>query len=236
MFISGESYRFFTESTDNDFWIGANDMINNWSWTDNTSFDFSSWDKGQPQNNSGPLCVSSMMNGARWNANDCFIAKPYICEIKVPTCSEGWTYFESTNFCYKLIQHNATWAEAEFSCKKANAHLVSLHSYDEAFFVTYLASNITSRDGDTCNDYYQTWIGLSTSDNNTTWDWTDGTSFDYKNWGINEPNLPGIQNCVHMWTRQPCTALGWDAAPTEWDNFQCNTKIFNNVCKKARNV
>uniref|UniRef100_A0AC34GRD1 C-type lectin domain-containing protein n=1 Tax=Panagrolaimus sp. ES5 TaxID=591445 RepID=A0AC34GRD1_9BILA len=236
--INGQAYTIFTESTDIDFWIGANDFqsTDKWSWCDNTNFDFSSWDKGQPQNSSGPLCVSSMMNGAKWSAKDCFIAKPYVCEVKAAVCSEGWKYFKSTDFCYKLIQHAANWSHAEKLCVNENAHLASLHSYDEALFVTYLASNISSNKDNTCVDYDQTWIGLSTPDNNTSWEWTDGTPFDYKNWGMNEPDASGIQNCVVMWIRQPCSDLNWDAAPTEWDNLQCKRKILNNVCKKARNL
>uniref|UniRef100_A0A914YSI8 C-type lectin domain-containing protein n=1 Tax=Panagrolaimus superbus TaxID=310955 RepID=A0A914YSI8_9BILA len=233
MYISGKAYTVFNESTDADFWIGANDIqsTNKWSWTDNTSFDFSSWDKGQPQSSAGPVCVSSTMNGARWSTFDCFISKPYVCEVKASLCPEGWTYFKRTNFCYKLVQNEASWSEAEKACVNEKSHLVSLHSYEEALFVTAFATNLTSR-----ADSSRSWIGLSTPDNNTTWEWTDGTPFDYKNWGINEPDGHGVQNCGIMWISQPDGSEHPWANPTEWDNLQCSAKILKNVCKKPRNV
>uniref|UniRef100_A0AC34FI09 C-type lectin domain-containing protein n=1 Tax=Panagrolaimus sp. ES5 TaxID=591445 RepID=A0AC34FI09_9BILA len=233
MYISGESIVLLNQSTIIDFWIGASDIqsTDKWSWSDHTSFDFSSWDKGQPPSTPGPLCVSSTMNGAKWSALDCFVSKPYVCEVKASICAEDWTYFKYTDFCYKLIQHDATWSEAEKLCVNENAHLVSLHSFYEALFVTYFASNITSRDA----NIKEIWLGLSTPDNNTFWEWTDGTPFDYKNWGLNQPDNPGAQNCGVMWISQPRDHSSW-ANPLAWDNLECNEKILKNVCKKARNV
>uniref|UniRef100_A0A914Z8D7 C-type lectin domain-containing protein n=1 Tax=Panagrolaimus superbus TaxID=310955 RepID=A0A914Z8D7_9BILA len=123
----------------------------NWSWTDNTTFDFKNWAPSEPQNLSMSCSALTIQNGY-WASSDCFKIKPYVCEISVPAppsttqsypvymnCSAGWAYFEPTHSCYGhdgygKITNN--WTESEKLCLSQGAHLVSLHSYDELKFVS----------------------------------------------------------------------------------------------------
>uniref|UniRef100_A0AC34EZR5 C-type lectin domain-containing protein n=1 Tax=Panagrolaimus sp. ES5 TaxID=591445 RepID=A0AC34EZR5_9BILA len=126
--LAGEAPNYFKQSTENDFWIGGTLLMNagNWSWIDNSTFDFSDWNKGEPQNISGHGCISvSIVNGA-WSSQDCFKQKPYICKLssKTPSptnpsyfnCTLGWTYFEPTGSCYGVEMPNpgkSNWTAAE---------------------------------------------------------------------------------------------------------------------------
>uniref|UniRef100_A0A914PMP4 C-type lectin domain-containing protein n=1 Tax=Panagrolaimus davidi TaxID=227884 RepID=A0A914PMP4_9BILA len=114
MYISGEAGTIFHDSTSSDFWIGANNILSpgKWSWVDNSTFDFTDWDNGQPQNTTGTVCVASNLNGAKWLSADCFKVKPFVCLVKAksnPTiCSDSWTYYQKTGFCYKAIRPSTT--------------------------------------------------------------------------------------------------------------------------------
>lgn len=44
------------------------------------------------------------------------------------------------------------------------------------------------------------WIGLHAMDENNTFGWTDGSKFDYTNWGDGEPNNSnGNEPCGEVW-------------------------------------
>lgn len=55
-------------------------------------------------------------------------------------CEDGWTIYSKTNSCYKLITGVADFLDAEESCDLLDAHLASIHNWDENNFVY---SNLT---------------------------------------------------------------------------------------------
>uniref|UniRef100_A0AC35G5R3 C-type lectin domain-containing protein n=1 Tax=Panagrolaimus sp. PS1159 TaxID=55785 RepID=A0AC35G5R3_9BILA len=83
MFLSQEALKIFTESTDSDFWFGANDINSSpkWSWMDNTLFDYENWDKGQPQNITDNDCGAIILQGGKWKAANCYMQKSYVCMV-----------------------------------------------------------------------------------------------------------------------------------------------------------
>ena len=105
-------------------------------------------------------------------------------------CQQGW--ISNGKSCYKLFTSSKTWENAKEECKKWNARLVKVESSEENDFIK---TELLPTDED---DNY--WIGLSDSDNEGDWMWTDGTQLDsdgYKNWGDNQPdNEKDKQNCV----------------------------------------
>uniref|UniRef100_A0AC35F8F0 C-type lectin domain-containing protein n=1 Tax=Panagrolaimus sp. PS1159 TaxID=55785 RepID=A0AC35F8F0_9BILA len=214
--------------TSDDFWFGANSLstTGNWSWMDNTPFDFSDWEKGQPQNFTN--CGIIRIQDAKWLSDDCFKSKPYICKIvDMPSkvCTPSWTLYSYTGFCYKVFA-NATWQDAENKCLADSGHLASIHSFEEAEFVADLAY---WPGADVLDGLKQAWIGLYTEDNNTHWQWTDGTPFDYPNWDPGNPDYPGIENCVEIFLESYIT--NWKAG--QFNNFPCSDVVSKFVCKKS---
>uniref|UniRef100_A0AC35GI39 C-type lectin domain-containing protein n=1 Tax=Panagrolaimus sp. PS1159 TaxID=55785 RepID=A0AC35GI39_9BILA len=247
MFLSQQALVRFNKSTDDDFWFGANDFISppNWSWMDGTPFDFKYWDKGQPQNVSGSDCGAVLMQGGKWRAVDCYMQKPFVCTVpsldalttttivttpktttsKPKSCTDSWTFYETTGFCYKVFIENATWLEAEERCKVDYAHLASIHNSNENNFITQLA---TFHQSD-CDWSKEPWIGLITEDENKQWKWTDGTPFDYNNWLPGQPDYPGIENCGEMIITSQCSI--W--TPGTFNNWPCKTLNARFVCKRS---
>uniref|UniRef100_A0AC35G9S5 C-type lectin domain-containing protein n=1 Tax=Panagrolaimus sp. PS1159 TaxID=55785 RepID=A0AC35G9S5_9BILA len=80
-FIAQNAAYYFHGSTTVDLWIGGSDMISlgNWSWTDGSPFIFTEWNHGK--NATGEDCLAQSFNDGRWNAVDCFKAKPYACTV-----------------------------------------------------------------------------------------------------------------------------------------------------------
>uniref|UniRef100_A0A914PV11 C-type lectin domain-containing protein n=1 Tax=Panagrolaimus davidi TaxID=227884 RepID=A0A914PV11_9BILA len=214
--ITGQSGNYFHDSTTVDFWIGLNSLINpgNWSWTDNSSLGFHEWAPTEPKNltmNCGALTVKSGL----WASDDCFKTKPYVCETTTTpvsttpfypaymNCTEGWVYFEPTHSCYG---HNGysyqygNWTAAEQYCESVNAHLPSIHSYDEARFLSTMVALITN---------VGLWTGLYSNDNEVTWKWSDGSPVDYLPWGSGYPNR-NVSSCAYLHINQiyddTCTA------------------------------
>uniref|UniRef100_A0A914PK57 C-type lectin domain-containing protein n=1 Tax=Panagrolaimus davidi TaxID=227884 RepID=A0A914PK57_9BILA len=236
LFLSEKAH---TNFTSDNFWFGANNLEGNWSWMDNIPFDFSDWGKGEPQNISN--CGAVRIQDGKWITDDCFNAKPFICKAFVPPvlsttttkttstkpkiCPPSWTFYKYTGFCYKVFD-NATWQDAEKRCNIDKANLASIHCFEESEFVADLAywPGADVHDGLT-----QAWIGLYTEDNNTHWQWTDGTPFDYSKWSPGNPDYPGIENCVIIILESYMS--NWKAG--EFNNQACINYISKYVCKKS---
>ena len=93
-------------------------------------------------------------------------------------CPSSWETFTigSSSKCFKYFTTPRSPAAAEESCQALGGHLASIHSLEEHNFVTGMASS----------DIF--WIGGVDVNNNGTWEWTDGSSFDYSNWRAGQPN------------------------------------------------
>uniref|UniRef100_A0A914RE91 C-type lectin domain-containing protein n=1 Tax=Panagrolaimus davidi TaxID=227884 RepID=A0A914RE91_9BILA len=196
----------FHDSTVTDFWLGGTDMITgNWTWMDGTNFTFSQL--SQTKNLTGQDCLVQAISGGKWNAQDCFKEKPYVCAISAtPTnppfvdCGYLWVYFELTGYCYGgspgyLLN---TWQDAETYCQQKGGHLASVHSAQEMAFLHTLVDMKWS--------WY--WIGMYSVDRENTWQWTDGTKVDYINWQTRHPTW-NTTSCVvadNTFIDSACTA------------------------------
>ena len=107
-------------------------------------------------------------------------------------CQQDWICNGTS--CYKLVTSSRlSWGKAKEECEKCQAGLVKVDSREENDFIKTELSP-THIDG----GY---WIGLSDSDNEGDWMWTDGTQLDsdgYKNWEDNQPknNENNNEDCV----------------------------------------
>uniref|UniRef100_A0A914Z8F6 C-type lectin domain-containing protein n=1 Tax=Panagrolaimus superbus TaxID=310955 RepID=A0A914Z8F6_9BILA len=149
------------------------------------------------------------MQTGLWSSDDCFKQKPFVCEIPqsfaattpnlsttksypaYKNCSDGWSYFEATHSCYgtdNIGNNTYTWADAEKLCLNQSAHSVSLHTPEEAQFVSEILNFAV--------DFV--WTGLYSDDNEVTWHWTDGSPVDYLPWYHDYPYLKA-PSCAYIY-------------------------------------
>uniref|UniRef100_A0AC35GSZ8 C-type lectin domain-containing protein n=1 Tax=Panagrolaimus sp. PS1159 TaxID=55785 RepID=A0AC35GSZ8_9BILA len=215
------SQEFPPQSTEADFWIGANKLMahGNWSWTDGTSMDFTDWKKREPQNITGTDCVALSMIDGYWSANDCFKNKLYVCSVPVNTyqitttpfptlppfvnCSYGYTYFQQTHSCYGGVFLNSTnFTTAEKYCESVGAQLPSIHTYEEDHFLR--AFTFPANIG--------IWIGLYSIDEGKEWVWSDGTAVDYIAWAQFDNNTSAVNTVLSRdgFYNRKSTEVWWD--------------------------
>uniref|UniRef100_A0A672Y6Y3 C-type lectin domain-containing protein n=1 Tax=Sphaeramia orbicularis TaxID=375764 RepID=A0A672Y6Y3_9TELE len=119
-------------------------------------------------------------------------------------CPMFWFNFNGR--CYKYVATPMTWADAELYCVSQRANLVSIHSLEEHNFVKILIQNFDHAQG-------WTWIGLSDTQKEGTWMWSDGCPVDFVLWDNGQPDNAGqTEHCVHnnlgenlKWNDLPCS-------------------------------
>uniref|UniRef100_A0AC34FE61 C-type lectin domain-containing protein n=1 Tax=Panagrolaimus sp. ES5 TaxID=591445 RepID=A0AC34FE61_9BILA len=218
--LAQETSNFFHQSTMVDFWTGLTKMMpsGNWSWIDGTPLDFVDWAKGEPQNITGHNCAAESISDGFWRSDDCFKLKPYVCKAdktffepatttttKYPVyanCSYPYIYFEPTHSCYGVGNFTGpmNWTQGEQYCQHYGAHLASIHSYDELY---YLGSFVY-------NAHFDFWIGAFSIDGGNSWEWSDRSSWDFNPWSPGWPKMHS-NACGLLWSPaigdQPCDAI-----------------------------
>ncbi|XP_055370087.1 type-2 ice-structuring protein-like isoform X2 [Betta splendens] len=127
-------------------------------------------------------------------------------------CPRGWTKYSGR--CFHFVPRYLPWAEAEKNCRAMGGHLASLRNRNEYFWVQHLINYYTHTSP-------ETWIGGSSRTGDTTWFWSDGTSFTFTFWCQGEPNNPDKQHCLQMnYSGKKC-----------WDDLQCDRRL-PSVCVK----
>ncbi len=97
-----------------------------------------------------------------------------------------------------------TWTASEAEAVSLGGHLATINNSAEN---NWVFDNFASFD----NQHYL-WIGLNDVDQIDTWTWTSGQPVTYTNWGINEPDNPGVEDWVEM------SAPQFDG-PGLWNNY-----------------
>ncbi|XP_034026660.1 macrophage mannose receptor 1-like [Thalassophryne amazonica] len=201
------------------FWIGFSNMddINTFKWTSRRKATFSHFNVGMPDRHQGCVAMTTGMFAGLWDVVSCSNKEKYICKkiadgaqmTTVPpttaalSCASGWTPAGKRNVCYKLYKKGKdlkkTWHEAHNFCKDIGGDLMSIHSQEDLRNAQYQTS-VTA------------WIGLSYLSTNEGFVWTDGSPFEYENWGYGEPNNHNNnEHCAEMfyyygrhWNDQHC--------------------------------
>ena len=106
-------------------------------------------------------------------------------------------------------------------CVEWGGHLVSIHSDVENYVVNSIRDT---------NDF--TWIGLSDTDTDGTYVWTDGSAFDYENFASNQPDSLGGESCFHLFNE--------NRGELTWNDYHCSRDTWGSVqtsfvCKKGIN-
>ncbi|XP_039674872.1 galactose-specific lectin nattectin-like [Perca fluviatilis] len=118
-------------------------------------------------------------------------------------CPPGWTPFGSR--CFSFNFQGKSWIDAENFCKAASGNLASVHSEEEHEFLKTFIRQVTGENK-------RTWVGGFDSVKEGVWMWSDGSIFDYKQWGAGEPSSGGIEHCLEInyqdnWNNVPCTEI-----------------------------
>ncbi len=131
-------------------------------------------------------------------------------------CPEGdWTDVEGPK-CYYVSNsdplNGKSWSDALLDCEGRGGTLASIESAAENGRVYTEVSKGS----------IAVWIGLSLSEDGTTWTWTDGSPYGYTNWYNGEPNGGGgfgNEECAQMYENS-----GY------WNDFDCAT-AYGYVCQ-----
>uniref|UniRef100_A0A8C9ZB70 C-type lectin domain-containing protein n=1 Tax=Sander lucioperca TaxID=283035 RepID=A0A8C9ZB70_SANLU len=106
------------------------------------------------------------------------------------SCPPGWTQFGSR--CFSFNFQGKSWVDAEVHfCKAAGGNLASVHSEEEHVFLRTFINQVTGEN-------QTSWIGGFDSVQEGVWMWSDGSTFDYKQWGAGEPSSGGTDHCLEM--------------------------------------
>ncbi|XP_072124903.1 C-type lectin domain family 19 member A isoform X1 [Mobula birostris] len=141
------------------------------------------------------------------------------------SCPLFWTEFNG--YCFRFFPETKNWAEADLYCAEfsnglRSAKLASIHSWEENVFVYDL---VNSRVPGIPTDI---WIGLHDRRAEGSFEWTDGTTYDYNYWDGNQPDdgtqlIQEEEDCVQIWFRQ-------NSALRSWNDNRCSRE-FPFVCK-----
>ena len=98
---------------------------------------------------------------------------------KSSACAVGWTKFDHTEKCYKMITSRNSWTSALSACKAAvSAPSATLASIPDQATNDFLM---------TVSSFSSVWIGgFKNSDGQ--WAWADGSQMTFINWGGGQPN------------------------------------------------
>ncbi|XP_074839244.1 snaclec coagulation factor IX-binding protein subunit A-like [Carettochelys insculpta] len=147
------------------------------------------------------------------------------CPCTQGCCPAGW--YQYRDACYYPVVATKQWKEAEEACKNLveGAHLASVHSAEENNFIYHLMG--------TPNDYQAKtayWLGAyddveDDSEDEASWSWTDGSAWDYNNFGTGKPDKDAEgENFVASWM--------FEGDAIAWDNYAASLE-FMSVCKRA---
>ena len=107
--------------------------------------------------------------------------------VKCKTCTSGYTYYSSTDSCYKFVSTELNYADATQSCSdNSNGWLVTINDSNENDVVANLCGTTMC------------WIGYDDIVSEGNFVWQHGTSF-YTNWRDGEPNNYEDEDCVDIW-------------------------------------
>ncbi|XP_053119453.1 macrophage mannose receptor 1 isoform X2 [Hemicordylus capensis] len=208
-----------------ELWIGLNDLKIQmyFEWTDGTPVTYSKWLPGEPTHttNGQEDCVAMKGKDGYWSDQPCDMKLGYICKSKplkeAPAetetvqegCKRGWK--RHGFYCYMIGNVFATFAEANQTCRREDAHLVAVEDRYEQAYLTSLIGLRTET---------HFWIGFSDTEEKGTFKWSGGEVVSFTHWNA---EMPG---------RKPgCVAMRTGIAGGLWDLLKCETKA-KFLCKR----
>ncbi|KAM8933524.1 lymphocyte antigen 75-like [Pelodytes ibericus] len=213
-------------------WIGLNrlDRAGGWQWSDNAPLSFINWDRERSGFSRLDDSDCGLLNAdtSQWQNQPCSLSLPYVCKKKLNDTGSAlpdyWLYSDTqcdadwiphNGLCY-ILQPESVWEDAEQSCKKANASLISLHSLADIEMVVTKFGN-ESKD---------IWSGFRNNETPASFQWSDDEDIRFTYWDQNEPNTQfnSTPNCVSI-----------SGNTGRWHVRLCN-ETFRYICKKNGTV
>ena len=125
-------------------------------------------------------------------------------------CPGGWVQYDADYGVRKCFQYSTSERRAdsaEVDCVSKGGHLASIHSQAEQDF---LFSNLNNRGENV-------WVGGVDINHNRAWGWTDGTPFDFANWGADDPD----GGAYYMYLMASDYFNMYDAALSDYNYYIC---------------
>ena len=121
------------------------------------------------------------------------------------TNKQDWQ--KNGNHCYYWSRDTKTWDEAEAFCKEEGGHLASVTS---KAINDYIAEGLKQKD-------HFIWIGGSDKESEGTWKWSDGSDWEFTNWGtiggVKQPSNHSEHDC-----------LEYQRGDRTWNDLSCSIK------------
>ncbi|KAH9488667.1 C-type mannose receptor 2 [Bulinus truncatus] len=126
-------------------------------------------------------------------------------------CQVGWE--EYRGYCYKIFSEGLEWYDARDTCRKLGGYLPSIHDENTNMFLRNLTINTNGTD--------RAWIGLNDISIEKTYNWSDGSPYNFTNWSKDEPNSKDRnEDCVEM-----SSSDGWDDVDCHYlKHYICSRK------------
>uniref|UniRef100_A0A8C3ERF6 Uncharacterized protein n=1 Tax=Corvus moneduloides TaxID=1196302 RepID=A0A8C3ERF6_CORMO len=207
-----------------ELWLGLNDVKAHFyfEWSDGTPVTFTKWHRRHPTYTNGlEDCVAMKGQDGYWANDVCDKQLGYICKkkpssqsteketIEDPGCQKGWKRYGF--HCYLVGSALLTFSEANKTCEQSRAHLATVESRNEQTFLISLTGLRSEK-------YF--WIGLSDTEQQGSFRWTDGETPHFTHWNT---AMPGRE--------QGCVVMGTGIAAGLWDVVSCE-KTSNYLCKQ----
>uniref|UniRef100_A0A3B5R513 Galactose-specific lectin nattectin-like n=1 Tax=Xiphophorus maculatus TaxID=8083 RepID=A0A3B5R513_XIPMA len=129
-------------------------------------------------------------------------------------CPGGWTQYGTR--CFYFYNYQTEWVDAERNCIALGANLASFHSHSEYIFLKNLVRAARG-------SWDRTWVGGYDAVKEGVWLWSDGSNFNYCQWGSGEPNNQGgAEHCMEINLKGEHSQT-WEDWPCSWKMpFFCN--------------
>ncbi|CAJ1059443.1 galactose-specific lectin nattectin-like [Xyrichtys novacula] len=105
-------------------------------------------------------------------------------------CPEGWTEFHS--HCFLFVREQKSWSDAEDDCIDRGGNLASVRDSNQYQSLQEMIYTATG-------EHQQAWLGGYDAAEEGCWLWSDGTMYDFDDWGPGQPNnYLKSQHCMEM--------------------------------------
>ncbi|XP_059149107.1 macrophage mannose receptor 1-like [Physella acuta] len=186
-------------------WVGLRFTFTTqgFAWSDGWPVAFTNWGQGQPALTGMDSCASHTIDG-QWQDVPCVMQLNFVCEqslvppptpkptipVTLAACPDrNWQL--NGAYCYYFEKRlPKTWPGANYACRMLGAVLLTIHTDDEARYLTGLVTS----------SHLDSWIGLNRGEGHG-FAWADSSPLEYLFWDMNEPSDPEAamhQDCVKM--------------------------------------